>query len=149
MRHGFANKKLNRTSSHRKALLKNMLNSLIKYEQITTTLSKAKFLKPQADKIITLGKKEQLHSTKILMSKLQDIKLTNKVTKTLSKRYEKRKGGYTRIVKAGFRYGDNAPMAVIEFVDRDVEAKKVDRKKKETSKEIKKEKKEEKKIATS
>ena len=146
MRHGFANKKLNRTSSHRKALLKNMLNSLIKYEQITTTLSKAKFLKPQADKIITLGKKEQLHSTKILMSKLQDIKLTNKVTKTLSKRYEKRKGGYTRIVKAGFRYGDNAPMAVIEFVDRDVEAKKVDRKKKETSKEIKKE---EKKIATS
>ena len=149
MRHGFANKKLNRTSSHRKALLKNMLNSLIKYEQITTTLSKAKFLKPQADKIITLGKKEQLHSTKILMSKLQDIKLTNKVTKTLSKRYEKRKGGYTRIVKAGFRYGDNAPMAVIEFVDRDVEAKKVDRKKKETSKEIKKEKKEEKKITTS
>ncbi len=149
MRHGFANKKLNRTSSHRKALLKNMLNSLIKYEQITTTLSKAKFLKPQADKIITLGKKEQLHSTKILMSKLQDIKLTNKVTKTLSKRYEKRKGGYTRIVKAGFRYGDNAPMAVIEFVDRDVEAKKVDRKKKESSKEIKKEKKEEKKIATS
>ena len=146
MRHGFANKKLNRTSSHRKALLKNMLNSLIKYEQITTTLSKAKFLKPQADKIITLGKKEKLHSTKMLMSKLQDIKLTNKVTKTLSKRYEKRKGGYTRIVKAGFRYGDNAPMAVIEFVDRDVEAKKVDRKKKESSKEIKKE---EKKIATS
>ena len=149
MRHLFANKKLNRTSEHRKALLKNMLNSLIKYEQITTTLSKAKFLKPQADKIITLGKKEHLHSTKILMSKLQDIKLTNKVTKTLSKRYEKRKGGYTRIVKAGFRYGDNAPMAVIEFVDRDVEAKKVDRKKKETSKEIKKEKKEEKEITTS
>ena len=148
MRHGFANKKLNRTSSHRKALLKNMLNSLIKYEQITTTLSKAKFLKPQADKIITLGKKEQLHSTKILMSKLQDIKLTNKVTKTLSKRYEKRKGGYTRIIKAGFRYGDNAPMAVIEFVDRDVEAKKVDRKKKETTKDIKSEKKEDKKIAT-
>ena len=145
MRHGLANKKLNRTSEHRKALLKNMLNSLIKYEQIKTTLPKAKFLKPQADKIITLGKKEKLHSTKMLMSKLQDIKLTNKVTKTLSKRYEKRKGGYTRIVKAGFRYGDNAPMAVIEFVDRDVEAKKVDRKKKETSKDIKKE---EKKIAT-
>ncbi len=144
MRHGFANKKLNRTSSHRKALLKNMLNSLIKYEQITTTLSKAKFLKPQADKIITLGKKEKLHSTKMLMSKLQDIKLTNKVTKTLSKRYEKRKGGYTRIVKAGFRYGDNAPMAVIEFVDRDVEAKKVDRKKTDISKKPK----EEKKVAT-
>ncbi len=149
MRHGFANKKLNRTSSHRKALLKNMLNSLIKYEQITTTLSKAKFLKPQADKIITLGKKEKLHSTKMLMSKLQDIKLTNKVTKTLSKRYEKRKGGYTRIVKAGFRYGDNAPMAVIEFVERDVEAKKVDKKKKEPSKDTKKEIKEDKKIATS
>ena len=149
MRHGFANKKLNRTSSHRKALLKNMLNSLIKYEQITTTLSKAKFLKPQADKIITLGKKEKLHSTKMLMSKLQDIKLTNKVTKTLSKRYEKRKGGYTRIIKAGFRYGDNAPMAVIEFVDRDIEAKKVDRKKKETSKDTEKAKTEDKKIASS
>ncbi len=124
------NKKLNRTSEHRKALLKNMLNSLIKYEQITTTLPKAKFLKPQADKIITLGKKENLQSTKLLMSKLQDTKSTNKVRKTLSKRYEKRNGGYTRIVKAGFRYGDNAPMAVIEFVDRDVEAKRVDRKKK-------------------
>ena len=137
MRHGFSHKKLNRTSSHRKALLKNMLNSLIKYEQITTTLSKAKFLKPQADKIITLGKKEKLHSTKMLMSKLQDIKLTNKVTKTLSKRYEKRKGGYTRIIKSGFRYGDNAPMAVIEFVDRDIEAKKVDRKKKDNKKDTK------------
>ena len=136
-----ANKKLNRTSEHRKALLKNMLNSLIKYEQITTTLPKAKFLKPQADKIITLGKKESLQTTKLLMSKLQDIKSTNKVKKTLSKRYEKRNGGYTRIVKAGFRYGDNAPMAVIEFVDRDVEAKKVDRKKKDITKDQKEEKK--------
>ena len=135
MRHGFANKKLNRTSTHRKALLKNMLNSLIKYEQITTTLPKAKFLKPQADKIITLGKKETLHTTKILMSQLQDIKSTNKVKKTLSKRYEKRNGGYTRIIKAGFRYGDNAPMAIIEFVDRDVEARRVDKKKKDTAKE--------------
>ncbi len=134
MRHGMFNKKLNRTSEHRKALLKNMLNSLIKYEQITTTLPKAKFLKPQADKIITLGKKESLQNTKLLMSKLQDIKSTNKVKKTLSKRYQQRKGGYTRIVKAGFRYGDNAPMAVIEFVDRDLEAKKVDRKKKEALK---------------
>ena len=130
MRHGFANKKLNRTSEHRKALLKNMLNSLIKYEQITTTLPKAKFLKPQADKIITLGKKETLQTTKLLMQKLQNIKSTNKVKKTLSKRYEKRNGGYTRIVKAGFRYGDNSPMAIIEFVDRDKEAKKVDFKKK-------------------
>ena len=129
-----ANKKLNRTSEHRKALLKNMLNSLIKYEQITTTLPKAKFLKPQADKIITLGKKETLLSSKMLMTKLQDITSTRKVTKTLSKRYEKRNGGYTRIIKAGFRYGDNAPMAVIEFVDRDVLAKRVDRKKKELTK---------------
>ncbi|MDC0393817.1 50S ribosomal protein L17 [Candidatus Pelagibacter sp.] len=131
MRHGMANKKLNRTSEHRKALLKNMLNSLIKYEQIKTTLPKAKFLKPQADKIITLGKKETLQTTKMLVSKLQDVTSANKVTKTLSKRYEKRNGGYTRIIKAGFRYGDNAPMAIIEFVDRDVEAKRVDKKKKD------------------
>ena len=130
-----ANKKLNRTSEHRKALLKNMLNSLIKYEQIKTTLPKAKFLKPQADKIITLGKKETLQTTKMLMSKLQDISSAHKVTKTLSKRYEKRHGGYTRIIKAGFRYGDNAPMAVIEFVDRDVEAKRVDKPKKVVTKE--------------
>jgi len=127
-------KKLNRTSEHRKALIKNMLNSLIKYEQITTTLPKAKVLKPQADKIITLGKKDTLTNTKTLISKLQDTKSANKVKKTLSKRYEKRNGGYTRIIKAGFRYGDNAPLAVIEFVDRDVEAKKVDRKKKEPTK---------------
>ena len=131
MRHGIAHKKLNRTSEHRKALLKNMLNSLIKYEQITTTLPKAKFLKPQADKIITLGKKDSLQNTRLLISKLQDVKSANKVKKTLSKRYNTRNGGYTRIIKAGFRYGDKAPMAVIEFVDRDVEAKKVDRKKKE------------------
>ena len=146
MRHGFANKKLNRTSEHRKALLKNMLNSLIKYEQIKTTLPKAKFLKPQADKIISLGKKDSLHNTKILISQLQDKKSAIKVKKTLSKRYEKRSGGYTRIIKAGFRYGDNAPMAIIEFVDRDIEAKKVDKKKKSTSKEP--EKKEDKKPAT-
>ena len=146
-----ANKKLNKTSEHRKALLKNMLNSLIKYEQITTTLPKAKFLKPQADKIITLGKKESLQTTKILMSKLQDKKSTNKVKKTLSKRYEKRNGGYTRIIKAGFRYGDNAPMAVIEFVDRDVQAKRIDRKKKELAKdqkELTKDQKESKKLPT-
>ena len=146
MRHGFANKKLNRTSEHRKALLKNMLNSLIKYEQIKTTLPKAKFLKPQADKIISLGKKDSLHNTKILISQLQDKKSAIKVKKTLSKRYEKRSGGYTRIIKAGFRYGDNAPMAIIEFVDRDIEAKKVDKKKKSASKEP--EKKEDKKPVT-
>ena len=146
MRHGMANKKLNRTSEHRKALLKNMLVSLIKYEQIKTTLPKAKFLKPQADKIITLGKKDNLQSTKILVSKLQDIKSANKVKKELSKRYEKRNGGYTRIIKAGFRYGDNAPMAIIEFVDRNLEAKRVDKKKKETTKET--DKKEDKKVAS-
>ena len=144
MRHGVGYKKLNRTSEHRKALLKNMLNSLIKYEQITTTLPKAKFLKPQADKIITLGKKDSLQNTKLLISKLQDTNSANKVKKTLSKRYLNRKGGYTRIIKAGYRYGDKAPMAVIEFVDRDVEAKKVDIKKKNTTKDIK----EEKKLAT-
>ena len=142
-----ANKRLNRTSEHRKALLKNMLNSLIKYEQIKTTLPKAKFLKPQADKIITLGKKDTLQTTKILVSKLQDTKSANKVKKTLSKRYEKRKGGYTRIIKAGFRYGDNAPMAIIEFVDRNVEAKRVDKKKKDPEKKLEKEA--EKKLTTS
>ena len=134
MRHGVAHKKLNRTSEHRKALIKNMLNSLIKYEQITTTLPKAKVLKPQAEKIITLGKKDTLHNMKSLISKLQDTKSANKVRKTLAKRYETRKGGYTRIIKAGYRYGDNAPLAVIEFVDRDTEAKKVDRKKKDDNK---------------
>ena len=144
MRHGLGHKKLNRTSEHRKALLKNMLNSLIKYEQITTTLPKAKFLKPQADKIITLGKKDTLQNTKLLISKLQDKNSTTKVKKTLSKRYLNRKGGYTRIIRAGFRYGDKAPMAVIEFVDRNVEAKKVDKKKKDTVKDTK----EEKKLAT-
>ena len=145
MRHRFGYKKLNRTSEHRKALLKNMLNSLIKYEQITTTLPKAKVLKPQAEKIITLAKKDTLHNTKALISKLQDIKSANKVKKTLSKRYQDRKGGYTRIIKAGFRYGDNSPMAIIEFVDRDLEAKRVDRKKKDKKKEVKKE---EPKVAT-
>ena len=146
MRHGLGYRKLNKTSEHRKALFKNMLNSLIKYEQIKTTLPKAKFLKPQADKIITLGKKDNLQTTKKLVSQLQDIKTANKVKKTLSKRYEKRAGGYTRIIKAGFRYGDNAPMAIIEFVDRDVEAKRLDKKKKDPAKEA--EKKEEKKVAT-
>ena len=146
MRHGMANKKLNRTSEHRKALLKNMLNSLVKYEQIKTTLPKAKFLKPQADKLITLGKKNTLHNTKILVSQLQDVNSANKVKKNLSKRYEKRSGGYTRIIKAGFRYGDNAPMAIIEFVDRDVVARRVDKKKKDPVKE--ENKKEEKKAAT-
>ena len=143
MRHRLGYKKLNRTAEHRKALIKNMLNSLIKYEQLTTTLPKAKVLKPQADKIITLGKKNSLQNTRILVAKLQDRISTDKVKKTLAKRYESRKGGYTRIIKAGYRYGDKAPLAIIEFVDRDVEAKRVDRKKKETKKST-----EEKKIAS-
>ena len=130
MRHKLGYKKLNRTSEHRKALIKNMLNSLIKYEQIITTLPKAKLIKPQAEKLITLGKKKNLTNTRVLISKLQDKTNANKVLNTLSKRYEKRAGGYTRIVKAGYRYGDNSPMAVIEFVDRDVEAKRKFKKKK-------------------
>ena len=149
MRHKLGYKKLNRTPEHRKALIKNMLNSLIKYEQITTTLPKAKVLKPQADKIITLGKKDSLNNQKRLISKLQDKKSAKKVMKTLSKRYENRKGGYTRIIKAGYRYGDSAPMAVIELVDRDVEAKRVDKKKKEPLKKDKdKDKEDQKKIPT-
>ncbi len=130
MRHKLGYKKLNRTSEHRKALIKNMLNSLIKYEQIITTLPKAKLLRPQAEKLITLGKKKNLINTRVLISKLQDKTNANKILNTLSKRYEKRDGGYTRIVKAGYRYGDNSPMAVIEFVDRDVEAKRKFKKKK-------------------
>ena len=130
MRHKLGYKKLNRTSEHRKALIKNMLNSLIKYEQIITTLPKAKLIKPQAEKLITLGKKKNLTNTRDLISKLQDKTNANKILDTLSKRYEKRAGGYTRIVKAGYRYGDNSPMAVIEFVDRDVEAKRKFKKKK-------------------
>ncbi len=134
MRHKMGYKKLNRTSEHRKALIMNMLNSLVKYEQITTTLPKAKVLKPQADKLITLGKKNSLQNTRTLISKLQDEASASKIKKILSKRYENRNGGYTRIIKAGFRYGDKAPMAVIELVDRDIEAKKVDKKKAEKSK---------------
>jgi len=114
-----------------------MLNSLIKYEQITTTLPKAKELKPQIDKVITLGKKNNLQSKKSLFSKLQSKESVQKLFKILSQRYEERKGGYSRVIKAGFRYGDDAPMAVIELVDRDPQAKKVDVKKKveNTSKE--------------
>ena len=126
MRHKFGYKKLNRTSEHRKALFKNMLNSLIKYEQIITTLPKAKELKPKIDKVITLGKKNNLKSKKNLFSELQSKYSVEKLSKKLSQRYVKRKGGYSRVIKAGFRYGDNAPMAVIELVDRDIQAKKVD-----------------------
>ena len=130
MRHKIGYRKLNRTSEHRKALFKNMLNSLIKYEQITTTLPKAKELKPQIDKAITLGKKNNLQSKKNLFSELQSKTSVEKLIKILSHRYEKRKGGYSRVVRTGFRYGDNAPMAILELVDKDPQAKKVDVKKK-------------------
>lgn len=134
MRHKLAYRKLNRTSEHRKALFKNMLNSLIKYEQITTTLPKAKELKSKVDKVITLGKKNNLQSKKNLFAELQSKFSVEKLFKTLSQRYEKRNGGYSRVIRAGFRYGDDAPMAIIELVDRDVQAKKLDIKKKTAEK---------------
>ena len=135
MRHKLAYRKLNKTGEHRKALFKNILNSLIKYEQIITTLPKAKELKPKIDKVITIGKKADLNNKKNLFSKLQDKSSVKKVFEILSKRYSKRNGGYCRVLKAGFRTGDDAPMAVIELVDRDINAKKVDKPKKvETSK---------------
>ena len=130
MRHKIGYRKLNRTSEHRKALFKNMLNSLIKYEQIITTLPKAKELKPKIDKVITIGKTTDLSNKKNLFSKLQDKNSVKKVFETLSKRYANRKGGYSRVLKAGFRTGDVAPMAVIELVDRDINAKKIDKPKK-------------------
>ena len=130
MRHKLGYRKLNRTSEHRKALFKNMLNSLIKYEQITTTLPKAKELKPQIDKVITLGKKNSLVSKKNLFAQLQSKSSVDKLVKNLSQRYVKRNGGYSRVIRAGFRYGDDAPMAIIELIDRDFQAKKIDIKKK-------------------
>ena len=138
MRHRLSNRKLNRTSEHRNALFKNMLNSLIKYEQIFTTLPKAKELKPKIDKVITLGKNGTLSQKKSLIAQLQDKTSVKKVCENLSKRYQKRSGGYSRLIKAGFRRGDDAPMAIIELVDRDMEAKKIDIKKKskETDKKI-------------
>ncbi len=126
MRHKIGYRKLNKNSEHRKALFKNMLNSLIKYEQIITTLPKAKELKPKIDKVITIGKDSRLSKKKDLFSKLQDQKSVKKVFDILSKRYANRKGGYSRVLKAGFRTGDDAPMAVIELVDRDLNAKKID-----------------------
>jgi len=126
MRHKFAHRKLNKTSEHRKAMFQNMVNSLIKYEQITTTLPKAKELKPIIDKVITLSKKKSLQSKKNLFSKLQSKTSVDKLLNTLSTRYTKRNGGYCRVLKTGFRYGDDAPMAIIELVDRDINAKKVD-----------------------
>lgn len=124
MRHRMSGRKLNRTSSHRKALFGNMAAALIKHEQIKTTLPKAKELRSVVDKLITLGKRGDLHARRIAVSRLHgDKKLADKLFSTLADRYRDRPGGYTRIVKAGFRYGDSAPMAVIELVDRDPDAK--------------------------
>ena len=123
MKHNIKNKKLNRTSSHRKAMFMNMSNSLIKHEQITTTLPKAKELKRFVEKIITLGKKGNLESRRKAISILQDQQMAKKTFEVLAVRYKERNGGYTRIVKLGNRFGDNAPTAVIELVDRDEDAK--------------------------
>ena len=123
MKHNIKNRKLNRTSSHRLAMLKNLSNALIKHEQITTTLPKAKELKKFVEKIITLGKKGDLSSRRRCQSNTNDQKMTEKIFNIFAKRYETRKGGYTRIIKLGNRFGDNAPMAVIELVDRDEDAK--------------------------
>ena len=126
MKHNITHRKLNRTSSHRKALLMNLSNALIKHEQITTTLSKAKELKPFVEKIITLGKKGDLESRRKAISILQDNKMTKKIFDVIADRYKDRKGGYTRIVKIGNRFGDNAQTAVIELIDRDEDAKGID-----------------------
>ena len=126
MKHNIKNKKLNKNSSHRKAMFMNMSNALIKHEQITTTLPKAKELRRFVEKIITFGKKGDLFSRRKTVSILQDQKMTKKVFEILADRYKKRSGGYTRIVKLGNRFGDNAPMAVIELIDRDENAKGLD-----------------------
>ena len=126
MRHNIKNKKLNKTSSHRKAMFMNMSNALIKHEQITTTLAKAKELRRFVEKIVTLGKKGDLLSRRKTVSILQDQKISKKVFDVLAQRYKERAGGYTRIIKLGNRFGDNAPTAVIEFVDRDENAKGID-----------------------
>src|SRR3954462_8630597 len=123
MRHGNAHRKLNRTAEHRRAMWANMAAALIKHEQISTTLPKAKDLRPIVEKLVTLGKRGGLHARRQALSVLKDAKLTDKLFTTLAERYKGRKGGYTRVLKAGFRYGDMAPMAIIEFVDRDPEAK--------------------------
>jgi large subunit ribosomal protein L17 len=123
MRHGMTGRKLGRKSGHRKAMFSNLCNALIKHEQISTTLPKAKDLRPVVEKLVTLAKRGDLHARRQVMSALKDADLTNKLFSVLAERYKTRKGGYTRVLKAGFRYGDKAPMAIIEFVDRDEAAK--------------------------
>jgi large subunit ribosomal protein L17 len=123
MRHGKAHRKFNRTAEHRKAMFENMASSLIKHEQIVTTLPKAKDLRPFVEKLVTLGKRGNLHARRQAIAALQDEAIVKKLFEVLATRYKDRKGGYTRVLKAGFRHGDSAPVAVIEFVDRDVSAK--------------------------
>jgi len=134
MRHRIAHRKLNKTASHRKAMFANMSTSLIQHEQIVTTLPKAKELRPFVEKLVTLAKKGDLNSRRIAIARTRDKEMTKKLFDVIGPRYKDRQGGYIRVLKAGFRYGDNAPMAVIEFVDRDVEAKgKIDREREEVS----------------
>jgi large subunit ribosomal protein L17 len=123
MRHGAGNKKLNRTSAHRQAMFANMAAALVKHEQIVTTLPKAKALRPVVERLITLAKKGDLGSRRLVISRMRDLDQTKKLFDTLAPRMKSRAGGYTRVLKAGYRYGDNAPLAVIEFVDRDESAK--------------------------
>ncbi len=123
MRHGMSGRKLGRKSGHRKSMFINLASALIKHEQITTTLPKAKDLRPVVEKLVTLGKRGDLHARRQALSVLKDADLTAKLFSVLAERYKTRQGGYIRVLKAGFRYGDNAPLAIIEFVDRDVTAK--------------------------
>ncbi len=123
MYHGRKKRRFNRTAEHRKAMFANMCQALIKHEQIITTLPKAKDLRPVVEKLITLGKRGDLHARRQAISQMKDVDLVRKLFDVLAPRYKERQGGYTRVLKAGFRFGDNAPMAVIEFVDRDVEAR--------------------------
>ena len=126
MRHGKVHRKLNRTAEHRKAMFANMCAALIKHEQIITTLPKAKDLRPIVEKLITLGKRGDLHARRQAVSQMRDVAMVKKLFDVMGPRYKDRNGGYTRIIKAGFRYGDSAPIAVIEFVDRDEDAKGLD-----------------------
>jgi large subunit ribosomal protein L17 len=126
MRHGKAHRKLNRTAEHRRAMFANMAAALIKHEQIVTTLPKAKDLRPIVEKLVTLGKRGDLHARRQAVAQLRDVAMVKKLFDVLGPRYQERQGGYTRVLKAGFRYGDSAPVAVIEFVDRDVDAKGAD-----------------------
>ncbi len=123
MYHGRSKRRFNRTAEHRKAMFANMCQALIKHEQIVTTLPKAKDLRPVVEKLVTLGKRGDLHARRQAIAQIKDVDLVRKLFDVLGPRYKTRNGGYTRVLKAGFRYGDNAAMAVIEFVDRDVDAK--------------------------